>query len=238
MIYAILSDIHGNLEALESVIEDAKKENVDEYICLGDIVGYCSDPNECISTVQENCVVTVIGNHDLAVLDSSQGRNFNFHAKAALEWTIKNLNEDSVGFLKSIPFRVNKDSLCIVHSSPRDPETWRYITNMDEALDAFRFFEQTACFIGHTHFPIVVTENGELIDKPETVFQKNNRYLVNVGSVGQPRDGNPHASYVLYDAKTGDYQNRRVKYDVDLTQKKMRKAKLPEYLIHRLSLGR
>jgi len=238
MIYAIISDIHGNFEALQAVISDSKKNNVDEIFCLGDIVGYCSDPNDCIDLVNKECSVTVIGNHDSAVLNASQGRNFNFHAKAALDWTIKHLTVQSNNFLKNLPFYIIKEEMHIVHSSPQEPETWRYVTNMDDALSCFHFFKEKLCFIGHTHFPIVVTDQGGIIEDSKIKLEDNLRYLINVGSVGQPRDGNPLASYGLFDTESKEYKNFRVQYDIQLTQKKMREANLPEYLIQRLSLGR
>ncbi|MFH1762250.1 MAG: metallophosphoesterase, partial [bacterium] len=123
-------------------------------------------------------------------------------------------------------------------ATPKEPHSWRYVTNMEEAVNAFDFFSGQVCFIGHTHFPVIVTNEAELLEKTSFKMQKELRYLINVGSVGQPRDGNNKACYGMYDHKTRRFEVRRVRYNISLTQKKMRRASLPEYLIERLSAGR
>lgn len=238
MIIAIISDIHGNLESLKAVIDDIATQNVDKIVCLGDIVGYCSNPEDCINLIKEKSNIVIIGNHDYAVQDITLGEKFNHHAKVALNWTIANLSNSSMEYLRDLPYMVIEESVCFVHASPKEPDTWRYITNMDEAVSAFDYFDSQVCFVGHTHFPVIVTNQGELLEKSVIKFQKNIRYLINVGSVGQPRDGNNRSCYGIFDSKIKRFEMRRVKYNIALTQKKMRKAKLPDYLIERLSAGR
>jgi predicted phosphodiesterase len=238
MIYAIISDIHGNLESLRAVLDDIEGCNVDKIFCLGDIVGYCSNPEECVNLVREKCDTVMMGNHDYAVQDITLGEKFNHHAKLALNWTIANLSNSAKEYLYDLPYIINEENICFVHASPKEPDTWRYVTNMEEALSSFDHFEGQVCFIGHTHFPIVVTNQGELIEKIELKLQKNVRYLINVGSIGQPRDGNNRSCYGIFDSKTRQFQFRRVRYNIALTQKKMRTVNLPDYLIERLSAGR
>ncbi|MFH0920959.1 MAG: metallophosphoesterase family protein [Fibrobacterota bacterium] len=237
MLYAILSDIHANLDALNVVLDDIDQRKPDRTICLGDIVGYCADPAEAIQK-SRTFNVTLMGNHDFAVNDRTLIEKFNFHARLAIEWTIDRLTEDEKKYLSGLPYSHEENDMTFVHATPRNPEGWGYLANIDDALDAFNYFETPLCFIGHTHYPVIVSDKGMIISDRRFTFKKNMRYIVNIGSVGQPRDGNPKACYVLYDSDEGTLEYVRLKYAVESTQAHMLKARFPQFLINRLSEGR
>jgi len=241
---AIISDIHGNLEALKAVFDDIRTQNIDEVICLGDIVGYCTNPNECLDMVKENCPVILMGNHDAAAVGTLSTRHFNIHAKIAIEWTTNNLKSNSLEYLKNLPLRNQQNGNTYVHSTPYEPGMWYYITSLEEAAFNFQFFETKFCFIGHTHIPIIIVldKEKELYVHQDTQIDFRNlddcRFLINVGSVGQPRDRNPQSCYGVLDLDQKIFSHRRVAYDVKKCQSKMRKLKMPEFLIMRLEDGR
>jgi len=237
MVYAIISDIHANAAALDAVLSDIARRNPDRRICLGDIVGYCADPLETIAKVKAFDVI-LMGNHDYAVNDKALIDKFNFHARLAIEWTIEQLPDADKQYLAKLPYTHMEGDSTFVHATPRNPEGWGYILNIDDALDAFNYFETRVAFIGHTHHPVVVTDRGHIITDKKITFKENTRYLVNIGSVGQPRDGNPKACYVLYDSDEQTMEYVRVKYSIETTQARMVKAKFQPFLIHRLSEGR
>lgn len=242
---AIISDIHGNQEALSAVLYDIESLNIDEIVCLGDIVGYGPNPNECIQIVKKKCPIILYGNHDAAVLDSLSTQNFNINAKIAIEWTNKQLSEESRKFIESLVISKIDDNKTYVHSTPYEPKMWYYITSVEEAEFNFQFFDTTFCFVGHTHIPVTITLTG---DKEVDVSQEGyldfsddddlSSYLVNVGSVGQPRDRNSKACYGILDTEAKNFSLRRVQYDIKKCQAKMRKHKLPEFLITRLEEGK
>jgi len=241
---AIISDIHANLEALEAVLVDIKAQNVDDIFCLGDIVGYGANPNECIELVKESCSLVLLGNHDAAAIGRLSTQHFNVHAKIAIEWTIENLKNWGSSFLKTIPLKENKASHTLVHATPYEPSMWYYITSLEEAAFNFQFFETLFCFVGHTHIPIIIAleqEKEVFVHQGESLKYDGidgTRFLINVGSVGQPRDRNFRACYGIIDTDQKIFTYRRVEYDVQKAQAKMKKIKMPEFLISRLQEGR
>lgn len=243
MKYGIYSDIHGNLEALTRVLESMKNLGVEKQVCLGDIVGYGPFPNECVELVAENSHITILGNHDSVAIgrESSEGWN-NYNAQKAIEWTSKVLTPASIDFFSKLPYMVSEPPLLFVHASPWSPADWKYVSSLDDAVDAFSFFTEKICFIGHTHWPIIVIMEGEQSFKvSETLnytLQPNQRILVNDGSVGQPRDRNPLASWCYCDTETMTVEIIRVAYDISKTQAAMQKSGFAEFLINRLSEGR
>ena len=241
---AIISDIHGNLEALSAVLYDIESLNIDEIICLGDIIGYGPNPNECISLVNSKSPVILLGNHDAAVLDPLSTQNFNINAKIAIEWTSKHLSDQSLDFLKNLPMSKVEDNKTFVHATPYEPRMWYYISSVEEALFNFQFFDTTFCFVGHTHIPVTISldKNNKINVSQDGLldFSKDTEahYLINVGSVGQPRDRNPRSSYGILDTDSSIFSLRRVEYDIEKCQAKMKKQKLPEFLISRLTDGK
>lgn len=244
MRFAFISDIHANLEALEAVFEDIEGQNIDEVICLGDIVGYGANPNECSDLISSRCPITLLGNHDAAAVDQLSTQHFNIHAKIAIEWTSQNLKKDTKLFLSSLPFKATKPLMTLVHATPYEPNMWYYITSLEEAAFNFQFFDTQLCLVGHTHIPIIIVldKNKELYVHQDTSIHLNDaqesRLLINVGSVGQPRDRNPKSCYSIFDSDTGVFCYRRVAYNIEKTQAKMKKIKMPEFLISRLEDGR
>lgn len=242
MIYGIYSDIHGNLEALQAVLDRMKELGVQRRICLGDLVGYCANPNECVDLIRQNSDVVILGNHDSVALGRETSENFNFYARRAIEWTRENLSPASSEFLQKLPYLEAEDELCFVHASPRSPADWYYVTSLDDAVDAFSFFRQRVCFVGHTHWPVIVVMEGEtsfrICDTLSYTLEPGQRMLVNVGSVGQPRDRNPMASFAICDSKALSVEIERVPYDIGKTQKKMRDLDFADFLINRLSEGK
>lgn len=243
MRFAFISDIHANLEALESVIEDIDKKNIDEIICLGDIVGYGANPNECVELVSKRCPVILLGNHDAAAVDLLTTQHFNIHAKIAIEWTSATLSSQNRSFLASLPVKKTKDIMTLVHATPYEPNMWYYITSLEEAAFNFQFFNNRICLVGHTHIPMIIVLEGEeiFVHQEKSIDYKNRngvRLLVNIGSVGQPRDRDPRSSYGILDTEKGVFELQRVAYDYAKTQGKMKKIKMPEFLVNRLAEGR
>ena len=240
---AILSDIHGNLEALNAVLADAaERGGVDEVWCMGDTVGYGPDPGACLDTVLGMDHVLVAGNHDWAAVGKVSLADFNPHAAAACRWTAEQLSPEQARHLAELPLRVEREPFTMVHGSPRDP-VWEYILSLGVAQACFPHFSTPYCFVGHSHIPFICRQSqgrAELVelplDGPSPLGQ--DRLIVNPGSVGQPRDGDPGASYAIYQEEESSLEFRRVPYDLVTTQRKMRLAGLPGYLAERLEHGR
>jgi predicted phosphodiesterase len=237
----IIADIHANFVALQAVVEDAGP--VDVVWCLGDVVGYGPCPNECVEWVAEHAAATVVGNHDWAALGRLDPSEFNDAAYAATMWTIETLTPQAHDWLESLPNRYIEGDLTLVHGSPRHP-VWEYVQRPATAAANFPFFDTDLCFIGHTHVPVIFPEElarkGEAIYQPpvgEIIALNHGRYLVNPGSVGQPRDGDPRAAYALFDPDTREIEFRRLAYDVKQTQCQMQEEDLPPSLIARLAKG-
>jgi diadenosine tetraphosphatase ApaH/serine/threonine PP2A family protein phosphatase len=241
---AVISDIHANLEALEAVLSDVAGQHIDETLCLGDIVGYGVNPNECVNLVRERCPMVLLGNHDAAAVGMLSTHHFNIHAKIAIEWTTENLEKGARAYLQSLPLRKVQNASTFVHATPYEPNMWYYITSLEEAAFNFQFFETTTCYIGHTHIPIIIVleEKGDIFVHQDSRIgfaeKPGCRVLINVGSVGQPRDRNPAACYGIIDTDANLFEHRRVPYDVAKAQAKMRKLKMPEFLVMRLQDGR
>lgn len=244
----ILSDIHSNYEALKAVVQDARARGpVDAIWNLGDIVGYGPDPGLCIRFLREEGAITVPGNHDLAAIGRIPLSDFNPYAAAACRWTSTQLTPEDTVFLGGLPLRIEAGPFTLVHGSPRDP-VWEYLLSEEAAEENFPLFSTPFCLVGHTHIPTVFmavagTPGRERCrgfrpapEKPQPT--RGLRLIYNPGGVGQPRDGDPRASYALYDSEAESLTHYRVPYDIAATQQRMLEAGLPEYLISRLEMGR
>ncbi len=238
--YAILSDVHSNLEALKAVLEDIEKRDIKNIIFLGDAVGYGPDPDAVVSILKDKCLCLLAGNHDWAVIDYTPSEYFNEAARAAIEWTKEQITKETFETLKGFQIVkvIEDDSLFCVHSTPKDPDAWNYLLTIEDAEINFHYFEEQFCFVGHSHRPFIVEKlpTGELLTYKDRVdIKSTSRYIVNAGSVGQPRDGDPRAAYALLSEDVIEIV--KVEYDIKLTQKKMLKEGLPEMLIERLERG-
>lgn len=238
----LVSDIHSNLEAFGAVLEDAARlGGFDEVWCLGDIVGYGPDPNECIELLRKYTYVSVVGNHDLAAVGRLSTRDFNQNAALAAQWTAAHLSPQHAEFLESLPEVAKKDDFTLVHGSLRRP-VWEYVVSADAARATFRLMETPFCLVGHSHMPFICREgDSEYSFDPfpvvEGYYLDKDRLIINPGGVGQPRDGDPRTSYAVYDSDERTVQGIRVSYPIEVTQEKMRRAGLPQRLIDRLSFG-
>lgn len=238
----VLSDIHANLEALEAVLADAPKH--DAVLCLGDLVGYGPNPNECVARVRALPHLTVlIGNHDLAALGLTDLDEFNPVARAAAVWTGDALTTENRQYLGALqPTAVTGDYF-LAHGSPRDP-VWEYLETNSAARQSFKLFSEPVCFVGHTHVPRVLAEgdHGSGLVRPMLAGRHIDvlgrpRLIINPGGVGQPRDGDPRAAYGLWDTESARFTFCRVPYPLEETQRKIIAAGLPAQLAQRLSVG-
>lgn len=237
----IISDIHANLTALDTVLEHAGQ--VDAVWCLGDLVGYGPDPNECLERVigLPNLSCTV-GNHDAAVLGQINASSFNPEARQAIQWTQNTLKESSRTFLLSLPELVKQDHVTLAHGSPRQP-VWEYLLDVHNATLNFDYFDSPYCFVGHTHLPVLYHLGEEhnnarlMVLRPNTRLNLVPRAIVNPGSVGQPRDRDSRASYAIYDPEEYTWEYFRIPYDIESVQERMEAAGLPQRHIERLSGG-
>lgn len=237
---AVISDIHGNLEALDAVLADARREEVDAIVCLGDVVGYGADPNACLERVRAEAKATVLGNHDAAACNPRLADNFNEVARAAIAWTRQTLTPDNLEVLQHLPYDFVEADTRYVHASPDEPAGWHYILTEQEAWNAFEACAEPVCFVGHSHVPLrVLMRRGRLVVAEADVVDigPDERALLNVGSVGQPRDGDWRASYALWDPAARRMVARRVEYDLEKAARKIREAGLPEVLAKRLTVG-
>jgi len=224
LLYAILSDIHGNLHALEKVMQDIRSRNPDRIFCLGDLVGYGAFPEEIVAVAREQFHITLAGNHDHAAVGLTDISVFNPYAFQAALWTRQQLTPDAHDYLRNRPFTHKERNLLFAHSSPGQPEQWFYVFSDQEAEETMRSTRAGTAFIGHTHVPRDhSTAHGRLI---------------NVGSVGQPRDGDPRAAYTLFDDETGERKLIRIEYPIEDAQRAIRNAGLPAFLADRLAVGR
>lgn len=243
MKYAIVSDIHSNYEAFVSVIEEIKNEKVDKIFCCGDIVGYGPNPDECINLIKQYSIVSVLGNHDVGVLDKVDLSWFNKDASDAIIINKKLISFENFRFLETLSTSFIEGNFLFVHGSPRD-NIYEYLLDLSSLKLNIKFMNQKICFCGHTHSPFIYsfnieTEKGEVFytDKVAFEIEKSKKYIINVGSVGQPRDGDNRACYVIFDLEKNTVKFNRVKYNINLTQKKMLLLNMPEFLITRLDFG-
>lgn len=235
----LLSDIHGNKDALDAVLADAG--TVDAIWCLGDMIGYGPEPVACLTWVRNHCDIVLSGNHDYAAFASEVIESFNPVAAAAAAWTRDRLSEDDIVFLRSLDSATEVDGVTLAHGSPADP-IWTYILTVMEAREAFAAFVGDRCFVGHTHIACYYREDDSGIqrfvrDPDDPLALAGGRFIVNPGSVGQPRDRDPRAAYLWYDPDARTVTWRRVAYDIVAVQEKIRAAGLPERLAQRLALG-
>jgi diadenosine tetraphosphatase ApaH/serine/threonine PP2A family protein phosphatase len=242
MRYAIISDIHGNLEAFRAVLEDVASEHSERIVCLGDIVGYGANPKECIDLASDISDLCVAGNHDWGAAGKTSLSNFNSAAQAAIEWTVSQLTTAQVHFLSSLPLSVEEGLFVITHASPVSPQEWNYIFSTYEASISLQAIERRACFVGHSHVPAIFyrDHSGNVsytTSFSEVVLQEEKRYLINVGSVGQPRDNDPRAAYGILDADNQTFALRRIRYDITSAQEKIIAAGLPPVLAERIGFG-
>ncbi len=205
---------------------------MDDILCLGDIVGYGANPNECVALVRKHCSTTVKGNHDLAATDLSHADYFTGPGKTAAVWTNKTLTPDNLDYLSTLPMIQTAAGCTIVHASPDAPNEWTYVLSLETAQLQFSHFSTEICFIGHTHVPVVCGENLKTF-----ALKKGMRFIINTGSVGQPRDGNPQLSFGLFDTGEWNYDNVRSDYDIPGAAAAIMNAGLPQVLAARLSHG-
>lgn len=243
MRYLLVSDIHGNLPAFEAVLKDAPRGL--PVWCLGDLVGYGPNPNECIELLQSLDHECIVGNHDWAAMDKVDSEDFNPDAKRAVQWTQEQLTPASIAYLESLPSILVKGEFTLVHGSPRDP-IWEYILHPQTACTNFAYLDTSHCLVGHTHVPIkyaLSDDDDEQLCEMERLPENGpralgqRRVIINPGSVGQPRDGDARASYAILDTEEQTLEHRRVSYDIKKTQRLMHRAKLPSRNITRLSYG-
>jgi len=232
MKYAIVSDIHSNLEALTKALEIIDRKLVDEIICLGDIVGYGANPNECIELIRQRCSTVIKGNHDEALFNDGITARFNEDARLAIAWTRRQIRKEHISYLRTLSLSKKRDAVLFVHASPCFPEQWRYILDNISASNALHCFSEFLCFIGHTHAPAIFSAKGRV-----SGIIKGERFIINVGSVGQPRDGNKDLSFGIFDTDTWSYENIRSPYDAKTAMRKILNSELPPRLGRRLLMG-
>jgi predicted phosphodiesterase len=240
MRFAIFSDIHANLEALEAVLQDSKERAATHYVCLGDVVGYNANPHECVQRIREMDCPIVKGNHDEQASLTESSRDFNELAEHAIEWTRANLNSDDKEWLRDLRMERQVRDFTIVHATLDTPAQWGYVFNNLDAAASFTYQHTSICFFGHTHVPTAfVREDGvRRLNLEQLRIDPSRKYFINAGSTGQPRDGDWRAAYCLYDSEKNVVELHRVKYDLDAAQKKIIKAGLPRLLAERLAIGR
>jgi diadenosine tetraphosphatase ApaH/serine/threonine PP2A family protein phosphatase len=238
--YAVIGDIHSNLEAFQAVLADLEGAGVEQVLCVGDVVGYGADPEACLRLVEERCLAVVGGNHDVAAGGQGPLDLFNPYARRALEWTTEQLSTGSQETLAQLPLTTQMNGFALVHSSFFAPERFDYIFAPSQARVCFLKQESPLAFFGHTHIPIAFfyTDPITFSQEPELTIDPEIKTLVNVGSVGQPRDEDARACYVLYDSDRQTVSIRRVTYDIEGAAKRITDAGLPEILAERLFLGR
>jgi len=236
----IVSDIHGNLEALDTVLADIDQRKPDAMVCLGDFVGYGASPNPCIERLRPRIEAAVMGNHDDAAIGRTALEGFNHEAARAARWTAEELTREHHEYLGALPMVVRWRGSHLVHASPSEPEAWHYVLSPAEAEFEMRSFEGPLCFIGHSHYPgtFISDEGRSLYTRQAKIkLDPKCRYIVNVGSVGQPRDGDPRAAYLIWDDEAGVLEHIRLEYDVESAAARIRAAGLPAFLAERLRWG-
>lgn len=237
---AIFSDIHANFHALDAVLENASQQGCTHFICLGDIVGYNAFPSECLARIRSIASAVVKGNHDEQASMLGEQDGFNPLAEEAMNWTREQLSEPDKDWLRALRLQRQVRDFTIVHATLDTPHKWGYIFNQLDAASSFNYQITPFCFIGHTHSPKAFVRDGavRVIPFDEILPQAGKKYLVNVGSVGQPRDGDPRAAYVTFDTGNGIIKLHRVTYDVWAAQKAIIAAGLPKSLADRLAVGK
>ncbi len=242
MKYAIIADIHANLEAFQVVLEDIKAQKCTHVACLGDIVGYNANPKECLDIVREMNIPCVKGNHDEYCSSEEHLEGFNPHAAEAVNWTRKQLTTEDRQWLRDLKYLRLVANFTIVHATLDVPQRWGYVFLGDKlsAAASFTYQNTSVCFFGHTHVPVAFIRDSVVRGGTYSKFkvEPGRKYFVNVGSVGQPRDGDPRSKYVIYDMDEGSIELRKLDYDIATAQKKILAAGLPPRLAERLALGK
>lgn len=243
----IISDIHSNYDALLEFEKRLRNIEFDEIWCLGDVVGYNAEPNECVEWVKKNSKYILMGNHDYAVLNREEKFLFNEYARKAIEWTEKKLYHENKIFLGTFKISLKIDEIFLVHSSPSAPLKWEYVFGIEEAIHNFSFFEEKICFLGHTHIPSIFELKDEKLkmiypeyknEKFFYVLDNNAKYIINPGSIGQPRDGDPRLSFCIFDEKNYAVEFFRFEYNIEEAARKVFESDLPRFLGERLFIGR
>lgn len=240
MKYGILGDIHGNLEALNAVLEEMYKEGVKKFISVGDVVGYGANPSECLQKLRDMGTYIVAGNHDQAICGLLSIEFFNSYARQSCFWTQKALSSEELAFLKSLKLTEQVDNFTVTHSTLYFPENFEYIQTTYDANLSFEKQQTKLAFIGHSHIPIVFYKRKRVIFEQTAEIKINSaeKVLVNVGAIGQPRDENPDSVCAWYDTDEGIVRLKRVSYDIEKAAKKIKQVGLPEILAERLKYGR
>ena len=239
---ALISDIHSNLEALTSVIKQIEKLHIDEIYCLGDVIGYGCEPSACLDIIDKVASVKLMGNHEAVLLGLISTESYTETARISSNWTKSNLSDKDLAIISTFKMTYSTEDMLLVHASPFEPEKWHYILTPGEASLAFDKLNKPLCFYGHTHVPIIFSEVPNDLPHKKTAHNfdpdEESRYLVNVGSVGQPRDNDPRACFATYDTEFKEVCFYRNEYDISTVQAKMTEAELPDLLIERLAVGR
>jgi predicted phosphodiesterase len=240
MKYAIIADIHSNLEALDVVLQDCQQQKVTHYACLGDVVGYNANPKECLEIIRRLNMPCVMGNHDEYCSADLDLEGFNPHAAEAVNWTRQQLSEEDRVWLRSLKYQRLVANFTLVHATLDAPKRWGYVFDKLAAAASFTYQNTPICFFGHTHVPVAFIRDTVVRGGTYSKFkiEAGRKYFINVGSVGQSRDGVPKATYVIYDLDEGSIELRRLDYDIPKTQAKIRAAGLPERLAERLTHGK
>ena len=240
MRYAIIGDIHANLEALDVVLADIKAQRCTHYACVGDVVGYNANPKECLDIIRSMGMPCVKGNHDEYCSAAATLEGFNPHAAEAVEWTRRQLTEEDQQWLRDLKYMRLVANWSMVHATLDGPQRWGYVADRLAAAASFTYQNTAVCFFGHTHLPLAFIRDSQVRGGTYSKFriEPGRKYFINVGSVGQPRDGNPKAAYVIYDMNDNTVELRRLDYDIPTAQAKIRAAGLPERLAERLAYGR
>ena len=240
MKYAIIADIHGNLEALQVVLEDIRVQRADQIVCLGDVVGYNANPKECLQIVRDLNLPCVKGNHDEYCSSEDHLEGFNPHAADAVHWTRNQLNAEEKQWLRDLKYSRMVDNFTIVHATLDAPDRWGYVFDKLAAAASFPYQNTQVCFFGHTHVPVAFMRDTVVRGGTYSKFKvdASKKYFINVGAVGQPRDNKPKCAYVIYDTTAATIEIRRLDYDIAAAQKKILAAGLPERLAERLAYGR
>lgn len=240
---ALISDIHANLEALESVLKEIEKYKPDKIICLGDIVGYGANPRECVELVRKNCDVVLLGNHDEAVFSPEITDAFVEHARYSAEWTRAQLTEQDIEWLKTLPYTYQEGDYFFCHGAPYSPEDYIYLVTKEAGYWSLKFLESIqakASLSGHAHITYIFgfdLKGNFVVSAPSVIdFSDFQTVAINVGSVGQPRDGNPKSAFGIIE--DGRYMALRVQYDIEKASRKIKEAGLPKILYERLFVGR
>ncbi len=236
----VISDIHANLEAFQAILTRIDEIKPDKILCLGDIVGYGPNPNECVEIVKKRVNISLSGNHEYGVLGRTDLRTFSENARIACEWTREVLSEENFAYMRELPVSCVDEGMFLVHSTPLNPERWNYVFTARDASFQFSGFGESICLLGHSHVPACFEEGGGICTLSESnplYLKEGRKYIINIGSVGQPRDYDPRASFGVIDTEEKRVQLIRVSYEIEVVQRKIINRGLPLFLAARLKIG-